>query len=183
MNTDSKAKPFSHSPSKDSISQESNPQGSNPQDPNSQDPNSQGSNSQGSNSLGAWAETLAATWLSDQGLSLYTANFRRRLGEIDLIFRDEPRSSWVFVEVKFRQPDALVSGAESITAQKRRRLRRTAELFLQRINDSTSSARIDVVTVTPSHAGCPRTAHICIDGHQHDIVQNHQITWIKNAII
>ncbi len=132
------------------------------------------------NARGAWAETLASQWLRSQGLTLHTTNYHRRLGEIDLIFRDESDDTWVFVEVKYRQRDALVTAIDSITTHKQWRLRRTAELFLQRVNDTTSPARIDVVTINPSDR--KPIARFCADGHQHAWVQGHHLIWLRNAI-
>lgn len=133
------------------------------------------------NTQGAWAEALASEWLSDQGLALCTTNYQRRLGEIDLIFRDELSGTWVFVEVKYRQRNALVAAIEAISPHQQKRLRRTATLFLQRVRDTSSPARIDVVTVTPSvHKMMPTQSR---DGHQQAWVQGHHITWIQNALI
>ncbi len=153
------------------------------------------SNNKNSNTTGAWAEQFALDWLVQQGLSAHSTNFHRRLGEIDLIVRDEACNTWVFVEVKYRQLNAKVSGVESITTQKQRKLLRTAHLFLQRTNDHRSNARIDVVVITPHNdnsyndSTLPRseeplrsTPKPCMDGHLHAVLNGYRILWIKNAI-
>ena len=136
-----------------------------------------------SNSRGYWAEQLAEQWLADQGLTPFARNFHRRVGELDLVLRDEVNRRWIFVEVKYRKRNAQVSGAECITAAKQRRLWRTASLFLQHANDHTSEARIDVLIITPNE---PSNAAACdqysIDGYRQQIVQGHRLTWIQNAI-
>jgi len=109
--------------------------------------NKQRNESSDSNARGAWAESLAERWLVQQGLIVQSKNFHRRLGELDLVLRDATNNRWVFVEVKYRQHNALVTGVDSITAKKRQRLRRTANLFLQHHKDHTSEARIDVLVV------------------------------------
>ena len=108
------------------------------------------------------AEFRACQYLAEQGLELIERNFHCRYGEIDLVMRDQ--RTIVFVEVRFRQADSLVDGAQSITAGKQRRLVRSASYYLQRhkLND-TIPARIDVVAVTQGEG-------------------EHQFDWIKNAI-
>jgi len=142
-----------------------------------------------SNARGFWAEQFAERWLVRQGLVAHTRNFHRRMGELDLVLRDEANNRWVFVEVKYRKRNAQVSGVECITARKRKHLWRTASLFLQRNNDHTSEARIDVLIVTPqgnlaSEGAEQDSSCACYsqDGHRQQIVHGHRLTWIKNAI-
>lgn len=150
---------------------------------------------QNPNTRGAWAERFVCRWLLQQGLTAHSSNYHRRLGEIDLILRDEAHNTWVFVEVKFRKQHARVSGIESITMHKQRRLWRTAELFLQRVNDHTSQARIDVVIVTPCATYPKREPETldskqtlqcattqCSDGHFHATTHGFQLLWIQNAV-
>jgi putative endonuclease len=69
---------------------------------------------------GARAETLAATYLKAQGLTLLARNFRVSGGEIDLIAQEGGVT--VFVEVRLRRSSHFGGAVESITAAKRRRL-------------------------------------------------------------
>lgn len=135
-----------------------------------------------SNARGSWAELLAERWLVHQGLIPHVRNFHRRVGELDLVLRDEANNRWVFVEVKYRKHNAQVSGAESITARKQQRLWRTASLFLQRQNDHSSEARIDVLIITPCESDLTTCRSYSLDGHRQQIVHGHHLTWIKNAI-
>jgi putative endonuclease len=84
------------------------------------------------------------------------ANFRCKLGEIDLILRDG--ATLVFVEVRQRAAGAPVSAAASIGPAKIRRIIRAAQVYLQRL-DRLPPCRIDVVA---------------IDGED--------IEWLRNAI-
>jgi len=72
-----------------------------------------------SNARGSWAEQLAERWLVRQGLVAHTRNFHRRMGELDLVLRDEANNRWVFVEVKYRkrnaQAKALVANRKPIS--------------------------------------------------------------------
>lgn len=53
----------------------------------------------------------------------------------------------VFVEVRFRKNNAFGGGLESITYSKQKKLRQTAELFLQQ-NNQYKNARFDVVSMS-----------------------------------
>jgi len=75
-------------------------------------------------------EAVAERYLQERGLTSVARNFRLRGGEIDLVMRD--RDTLVFVEVRYRARDALVSPLETITPAKQQRIVRTASAFLQR---------------------------------------------------
>jgi len=77
---------------------------------------------------GRRAEALAASHLERHGLAIVARNFRRRFGELDLIARDG--DTLVFVEVRLRRRDDYGGAAASITAAKRARLTKAAELYL-----------------------------------------------------
>jgi len=89
-------------------------------------------------------EDAALAYLGRHGLVLVEANFRCKLGEIDLILRDG--ATLVFVEVRQRAAGAQVSAAASIGASKIRRIIRAAQVYLQRL-DRLPPCRIDVVAI------------------------------------
>lgn len=101
-------------------------------------------------------EQAALAYLQRHGLVLIEANFRCKLGEIDLILRDG--ATLVFVEVRQRAAGAQVSAAASIGPAKIRRIVRAAQCYLQRLT-RMPPCRIDVVA---------------IDGSE--------IEWLRNAI-
>lgn len=101
-------------------------------------------------------EEMASAYLRRHGLVLVEANFRCKLGEIDLIMREG--ATLVFVEVRQRAAGAQVSAAASIGPAKIRRVVRAAQVYLQRL-PRTPPCRIDVVA---------------IDGGR--------VEWLKNAI-
>jgi putative endonuclease len=78
------------------------------------------------------AERIAERFLTAQGLTLVTRNYRCRFGEIDLIMRHG--ETLVFVEVRMRKPlrgKADFGGAlASITATKQAKLVATAQHYL-----------------------------------------------------
>ena len=78
---------------------------------------------------GQLAEQRACQFLQRQGLRLLERNWRCRLGELDLIMRDDDHL--VFVEVRYRSHAAWGGALESVDARKQARLIRAAEQFLQ----------------------------------------------------
>ncbi len=112
---------------------------------------------------GHHGETLAAEYLSRQGLKLLDRNVRAGRGEIDLVML--AGTTLVFVEVRARKSEAPVSAVESISRSKRLKVIETAERLLQtRAEWQNRPCRFDVVAV--------RTA----SGMQPD-----HIDWIKDA--
>ena len=95
---------------------------------------------------GADAERQAAQALERVGLRVVERNVRFRGGEIDLVCRDG--ETWVFVEVKARQPGWDAGAAAAVSWQKQRRLVRLAQLYLKSRGLRDARCRFDVVEVT-----------------------------------
>jgi putative endonuclease len=91
---------------------------------------------------GAEAETLAATFLVERGLTIVERNWRRRCGELDLIARDG--DTVVFVEVRLRRRADFGGAGASITAAKQARLVKTAGLYLARFSRAPA-CRFDAI--------------------------------------
>ena len=72
-------------------------------------------------------EKLAREYLAGQGLKFVAANYRMRIGEIDLIMEDG--KYLVFIEVKFRTSERWGTALEQVTAAKMQKIRRVAEAF------------------------------------------------------
>lgn len=99
--------------------------------------------------VGHAAEEMAEEFLRQQGLKTLERNFRCKMGEIDLIMSEA--NTLVFVEVRLRQNPNYLSGAESITHAKMRRLARTAEYYLlDRAPDDDFECRFDVISMDES---------------------------------
>lgn len=79
-------------------------------------------------SVGRQAETHALNYLRAHGLKKVTANFRCRIGEIDLVMQDA--DCLVFIEVRFRNQNRFSSAAGSVDQYKQRKIIRTAAAFL-----------------------------------------------------
>ena len=96
---------------------------------------------------GRRAERKARRHLEHHGLTTIAQNFSRPYGEIDLVMRDGP--VLVFVEVRYRGPGSWLDGLQSVDLEKRRRLTRTAEAFLDSHPEYEDDAtRFDVVSVS-----------------------------------
>ncbi|WP_250207240.1 YraN family protein [Alteromonas oceanisediminis] len=100
-----------------------------------------------SKSIGDRAETAARVYLELNGLQFIAQNYRCKMGEIDLIMREQ--NCWVFVEVKFRQQSDHGRAAEFYNAAKQRKLLNAVRLFLldNQLNEHHTPIRIDVVAI------------------------------------
>ena len=106
------------------------------------------------------AETACCKYLKAQGLKLVDKNFSGRRGEIDIIMLD--KQTLVFIEVRFRKNDAFGGGLESITYSKQKKLRQTAELYLQQ-NNQFKNARFDVVSMSKNTQTTDNKQHYIFD--------------------
>ena len=96
-------------------------------------------------------EKLAREYLAGQGLKFVAANYRMRIGEIDLIMEDG--KYLVFIEVKFRTSERWGTALEQVTARKIQKIRLVAKAYLQRYPHDVPYARFDVVGISPCGAG------------------------------
>jgi putative endonuclease len=75
-------------------------------------------------------ESRAATYLERHGLAILARGYRCRLGELDLVCREDRQL--VIVEVRARSRGALCSAIDSIDAHKRRRIVQATRHLLMR---------------------------------------------------
>ncbi|MBI1194297.1 MAG: YraN family protein [Gammaproteobacteria bacterium] len=102
--------------------------------------------------VGKAAEDAACRFLESRGCALIEHNYRCRMGEIDLVMRQD--ETLVFVEVRYRRYANYGSGAESVDARKQGRLIRTAQHYLSvRRIYGNCPVRFDVVSVCPAQRG------------------------------
>lgn len=96
--------------------------------------------------LGREGERRVAEYLRSKGYIILRRNWRdSRFGEIDIIA--ESRENIVFVEVKTRSANAIVSGVEAVDARKAYRTKNAATVFMRKLN-TVLPPRIDVAEVT-----------------------------------
>jgi putative endonuclease len=104
--------------------------------------------------IGAAAECAAASYLVTQGAEILLRNYRRRLGELDVVAR--LGAMLLIVEVRTRSSDAFGGAAASVTVAKRRRIVRAARQLLQSRKDlARLPARFDVIVVRDPLAARP----------------------------
>uniref|UniRef100_UPI00349FDD42 YraN family protein n=1 Tax=Saccharibacillus sp. CPCC 101409 TaxID=3058041 RepID=UPI00349FDD42 len=94
---------------------------------------------------GRAAEEAAALYLQRQGWTVTERNWSCRAGELDLIARRA--ETILFVEVRSRSGTGFGLPAESVDARKVRKVRRTAEIYLQRFGLLDRRIRFDVIAV------------------------------------
>ena len=107
-------------------------------------------------------ESRAAAYLEEHGLAILARGYRCRLGELDLVCRDNRHL--VIVEVRARSSGALCSALDSVDFHKRHRIvQATRHLLMRHAQWQTAAIRFDVV------------AFDAIDSPE------PQVRWVKNA--
>lgn len=109
---------------------------------------------------GQAGEASACRYLERHGLVLIERNYRCRMGELDLIMRDN--EYLVFVEVRIRSNPNYGNPAETVTRRKQTRLIRAAAYYLQR-QRLNLPCRFDIVAISSEANG------------------EQRLQWIKNA--
>jgi putative endonuclease len=112
--------------------------------------------------IGQRAEQLAAEFLAAQGLTILERNYRRRLGELDVIA--QAPGVLVIAEVRTRATGTYGGAAASVDKAKQRRIIRAAAQLLQQRRDlARLPVRFDVLVVSGPDSPSP------------------QIEWIRHA--
>lgn len=110
--------------------------------------------------LGALGEQLACEYLESAGLAVLVRNWRCRYGELDVVASAAANRMAVFVEVKTRTGDGFGGIEEAVTAQKVRRLRRLASLWLVEQEVHWAALRFDVIGVRIGRRREPEIVHL-----------------------
>ncbi|HEX9723410.1 MAG TPA: YraN family protein [Vicinamibacteria bacterium] len=98
-------------------------------------------------------EELARRALKQRGYRILASRERSRLGEIDIVARDD--SALVFVEVKTRRGGRFGKPVEAVDRRKQRRLVRLALAYTARRGLSDTPIRFDIVGVELPTEGRP----------------------------
>jgi putative endonuclease len=110
----------------------------------------------GARSVWVAGERAAQAWYLAAGYQLIAANWRCRLGELDLVVARG--ATLVVCEVKARRGGGsgmLAGPFEAVTPAKQARVRRLAEAFLiahKSVGDVVEDVRFDVASVRVAHA-------------------------------
>jgi len=104
---------------------------------------------------GRRAEDLAAEFLRARGCEILERNYRRRLGELDLIAREG--GVLVIAEVRTRASGEWGGAAASVDRRKQQRITRAAQQLLQQRSELAQlPVRFDVLVVSDLGAAEPR---------------------------
>lgn len=97
-------------------------------------------------SIGTKYETLACSYLEEQGYEILERNFRCRIGEIDIIAWDG--GYLVFIEVKYREKEGCGQAVYAVSSKKQQVISKVAAFYLlkKRLSESTP-CRFDVVAI------------------------------------
>jgi len=103
---------------------------------------------------GRRAEQLAAQFLRAAGCDILECNYRRRLGELDIVARVE--GVLVVAEVRTRASAAYGGAAASVNRAKQRRITRAAQQLLQQRSELAQlPVRFDVLIVNDPYGAAP----------------------------
>ena len=105
------------------------------------------SNKKKPSEIGKKGENLVAEYLKSKGFTVIKRNYKDRYGEVDIIAEDG--DNLVFVEVKTRSENAIVSGLDAIDEKKKRLVKNEAVMFTKRLKTDLEP-RVDVAEVTIS---------------------------------
>lgn len=111
-----------------------------------------------SSNNGKKAERTAEAFLLSQNLRFIERNYFCRMGEIDLIFADQ--NTFVFVEVRYRATNTHGNAAESLSPSKLKKVRNSAQLWLQKHHKEHSACRFDAILFDEK-------------------IDHHHLTWLK----
>ncbi len=103
-------------------------------------------------SLGLKSEQQACDYLLQKSLVLIEKNYSARYGEIDLVMKD--KEELIFVEVRSRHKNNYASALESVTLSKQKKLRLTAEHYINKhYQNHPPACRFDVVAIDLTQTG------------------------------
>lgn len=108
--------------------------------------------------LGKYGEDLAADYLQRAGLIIMERNYRCRLGEVDILARDE--NVLVVCEVKTRTTENFGSPIAAVTPIKMRRMRKVALAWVAERGVRPPHIRFDVIGIVHGAGGQPTLEHV-----------------------
>lgn len=102
---------------------------------------------------GRLGEDAAAQFVRQRGWKIVARNWHHGRDELDMVAWDG--EVLVFVEVRTRAAQALVSGYHSVTGRKKRALARAVRAYLQGLPSPQAHFRFDIVEVKVSDGAPP----------------------------
>lgn len=107
---------------------------------------------------GRYGEDLAERFCRKElGYRILTRNWRSKKDEIDLVCMDG--KVLVFIEVRSRAKDALVSGYASVNARKKKVLQRACKSYLKQLQNPPKHFRFDIIDVSLEDGAVGQVRH------------------------
>ena len=106
---------------------------------------------------GKLGEDAVCAELEKRGHTVIARNYRKRVGEIDIISKVD--NFIVFTEVKARKLQSMVSGLEAVDFAKKKKLVLTADAYLTE-NPCELSVRYDIAEVWLTRGVHPRVVRV-----------------------
>ena len=107
---------------------------------------------------GKFGEDLAAEYCKHElGFRIIVRNWSYQRDEIDLICRDG--EVLVFIEVRARSEDALISGYHSVNRHKKKILNRVCSNYLRQLKEPPMHFHFDIIDVSISKEGAGKVRH------------------------
>ena len=104
-------------------------------------------------SIGKLGETYSVEFLKKKNYHIVNRNYRSRLGEIDIIAKENQK--FIFVEVKTRE-EHLTFGSpqDAVNSKKQNRIKKIAQVFLNyQKQDDWNECRFDIIEVFVTKKG------------------------------
>lgn len=100
------------------------------------------------NELGKWGEDYAAEYLQSQGYIILDRDWRygRSLRDIDIICKSADRTTVVFVEVKTRSHEEVVTPEFAVNRRKISHIGQAADNYVK-MNNVVEELRFDIITI------------------------------------
>lgn len=96
--------------------------------------------------IGKLNENRAKKYLENNGYEITETNFSCKIGEIDIIGKNE--GYICFIEVKYRDKDSLAKGFYAVDKAKQKKIYKVAQFYLMSHKLSENTAcRFDVVSI------------------------------------
>ncbi|TVP77455.1 MAG: endonuclease [Puniceicoccaceae bacterium] len=101
---------------------------------------------------GQYGEDLAAAYCRRElGYAIIARNWRYKRYELDIICRQGP--VLIFVEVRARAADALVSGFHSVNWKKKKVLHRACKAYIKQLQNKPKHVRFDIIDISLAPSG------------------------------
>lgn len=97
--------------------------------------------------IGLIGEELAANHIKNEGYNILERNYRTKLGELDIIARDQ--NIIIFIEVKTRTSGAYGMPSEAVNYKKQQTIRKLSQQYIRhkKLDNSCLDYRFDVIEV------------------------------------